>query len=231
MKKCYRESRKRGISYIDVFTTHNRQAGNIFNIQLYLWKTPTYFDAPMHHHLQGVLLLYQSYLPVGDRWWWHSGSGTALQIGRSLVRFAPQEKTGRAVDTSPYGLVSNTRTTTAHHGWLLRLPAATQMESLYSPQPPGSSWKIFGIAEKHLLRLTSLLCHPPPTRDPRLVCYTNAPDDVCYFLTTRHLLIWEMYDWHLYFTFKIKKIQTVSLEFFIDIILPIALWPCGRLSL
>jgi hypothetical protein len=23
----------------------------------------------------------------GDRWWWHSGYGTALQIGRSLVQF------------------------------------------------------------------------------------------------------------------------------------------------
>jgi hypothetical protein len=32
-------------------------------------------------------LTYRTMENIGDRWWWHSGWGTVLQIGRSLVRF------------------------------------------------------------------------------------------------------------------------------------------------
>jgi len=35
----------------------------VINTELYL-ATPTCFDASMHHHHQGVLLIYQSYTPV-----------------------------------------------------------------------------------------------------------------------------------------------------------------------
>ena len=44
------------------FTRYNQQTHNIFNTQWYL-KTRTCFDASVHH-LQGVILLRQSYMRV-----------------------------------------------------------------------------------------------------------------------------------------------------------------------
>jgi hypothetical protein len=42
------------------FTKYNHPTRNIFNTLLYIKKTPTHFDASLHH-LQGVLLVYESY--------------------------------------------------------------------------------------------------------------------------------------------------------------------------
>jgi len=46
-----------------VFTIYNQQMHNIFNTFYLYLKTSTCFNASVHH-LQGVLPLYQSYIPV-----------------------------------------------------------------------------------------------------------------------------------------------------------------------
>ena len=56
---------------------------------------------------------------------------------------APPATTSHILDTGPYGLVPNTRTTTPNHGRLHRLHAAFQMESVHSSQTSGSSWHLF----------------------------------------------------------------------------------------
>ena len=54
----------------------------------------------------------------------------------------------------------------------------------------------------------------------------NTVQSTCY-----NLLHLELGDGGGCATRSLVRFQIVSLEFFIDIILPIALWPCGRLSL
>jgi hypothetical protein len=93
----------------------------------------------------------------------------------------PPATTSRTVNTSPLGLVSNTRTTTPNHGRLFRLHAALQMEGIRSPKTSGWRWQllVFELAVRRLLHLTWIDPPPftrgsdlPPSRQPPVTTHS-----------------------------------------------------------